>query len=300
MRQVLVILVLISHFVCLSCQSESSIAAVTHSQLSVGLNECVFDDGQLYYVYVPRKSMESAEDSQILVVIHGYSGRLDTEEGRSKVKRGAERWQDLAEKQGWIIIAPHFEEKRFRNDYQRLNLFGLRADLRLLDLVDTVRTELSEISLDSAILLFGFSGGGQFVHRFCAFHADRVSRAVAGSAGWYMWPDPKLPYPIGVRSASLPKGVEPNLQALCGTDLLIIVGENDTNQGSFRANYRQYDLISLQGSGRRERAQKWYNAVQEIAREKNWNCSVRFQVVPNTEHTISSALEEASARFFVD
>jgi poly(3-hydroxybutyrate) depolymerase len=300
MRQAFMILVLVSQFVCLSCQSESSIVTVTHPQLNLGLNECVFDDGQIYYVYVPKKSMESAKDSQILVVIHGYSGRLDTDEGRSTVKRTAERWKDLAEIQGWIVLAPHFDEKRFRNDYQRLNLFGLRADLRLLDLVDSVRTELSEISLDSAILLFGFSGGGQFVHRFCAFHADRVARAVAGSAGWYMWPDPKLPYPIGVRSASLPKGVEPKLQALCGTDLLIIVGENDTNQSDFRETYRQYNLLKLQGSGRRERAQNWYNAVQEMAIKNNWNCNVRFQVVPNTEHTISAALKEASARFLAD
>lgn len=266
-------------------------------ELAPGLNECTHADGQLYYVYVPENAPEDPENARILVAVHGYSGRLDTDDGRDRVRRSAERWIDLAEQEGWVVLAPQFDEDRFENDYQRLNLQGVRADLRLLDLVDHVSSRTTGIKEDRKVLLFGFSGGGQFVHRFCAFNAGRVDRAVAGAAGWYMWPDADLPYPLGVDPDSLPDGVRPDLNGLCGTDLLIIVGENDTTQSSFRKTYGAYDLQQLQGPGRRQRAQNWYDALQQMAGANTWDFAVSIQVIPDTEHTISPALKEASRVF---
>lgn len=36
----------------------------------------------------------------------------------------------------------------------------------------------------SRMHVFGFSGGGQFVHRYALKHPGRIARAVIGAAGW--------------------------------------------------------------------------------------------------------------------
>ena len=42
------------------------------------------------------------------------------------------------------------------------------------------------------------------MYRYVAFHPERIERAVAGAPGWYMWPDPNLPYPIGALTNNWP------------------------------------------------------------------------------------------------
>ena len=85
-------------------------------------------------------------------------------------------------------MASHFDEKRLYKNYQRLNLTGLRSDVRLNQLIQSLCQLLTHIETEKRMLL-GFSGGGQFVHRYLAFHEGMISRAVIGEPGWFMWPD---------------------------------------------------------------------------------------------------------------
>jgi poly(3-hydroxybutyrate) depolymerase len=52
--------------------------------------------------------------------------------------------------------------------------------------------------------LSGYSGGGQFVHRFMLVHPGRVARVAVGAAGWYTFPDPALDWSIPAGSSRGP------------------------------------------------------------------------------------------------
>ena len=261
-----------------------------------GLNARTFEDGQRYYVYVPRKVLQRPKGARLLAAIHGYSGRTDDEPGRQRVLREIERWRALADKERWVLLAPQFAEHLFRDDYQRLTPAGPRADLRLLTLVDEVARQLPGL-VTERIYLFGFSGGGQFVHRFAAFHASKVERAVAGAPGWWMWPEPDQAYPYGFSREGLPEGMVPDLRALCGLPLLVLVGDQDHDQAAFRASEGEDDPVHSQGPGRRDRAQNWAAAIRERAKENDWPCRIEIEVVRDTEHKISPALQRSAEQF---
>ena len=97
---------------------------------------------------------------------------------------------------GWVIIAPLFEKKRFGQYQQLIAKDGQTpSDKALLMLLD--RLEL-DYALDvEQVSLFGFSGGAQMVHRFAMLHPQRVRKVYAMAAGWYMLPDADCP----IRSA---------------------------------------------------------------------------------------------------
>jgi pimeloyl-ACP methyl ester carboxylesterase len=270
--------------------------AETDTNLKAGLNELTFKDGQFYCLYVPPKVLKAPEGVRILVSVHGYTGQEDNEKGRKIVRRTAERWAKLAQKEGWVVLAPHFDETRFNRRYQTLNTGGLRADVRLHQLIEKTEKMLPGIKTDK-LLLFGFSGGGQFVHRYAAFHPERVDRAVVGAPGWYTWPDPSLTYPVGTRSKYLPKGLKPKMCELCGLDLLVIVGDMDLTAGAFEKKYGDHNLLELQGEGRVYRAQNWVDAMREYAGEHDCPFNIKLEIVPFTGHKINTKLLNTSADF---
>jgi pimeloyl-ACP methyl ester carboxylesterase len=254
--------------------------------IMAGLNTFTFHDGQLFYLYVPRRVMVEPRGARILVSIHGYTGSRANARGRAKVRKYVEYWIDLADKKGWVVLAPHFDERRFNKDYQRLNPSGVRADLRLNELVDEVGRRLPGIFTDR-FYLFGFSGGGQFVHRYLTFSPERVCRAVCGAPGWYLWRDPSLPYPVGTAPKTLPHGLRPRWRELCRTKVLLIVGQRDIAQRAFRRRYRKCDLMGLQGKGRRERAVNWFASLRQMANEKGWPFTMAFKVLPRAGHVVN-------------
>jgi pimeloyl-ACP methyl ester carboxylesterase len=268
--------------------------------LNVGLNELFFADGQRYFLYVPASVLANPRESYILAAIHGFSGRTNDSAGVEIVRDNALRWSELAEKNRWIVLAPHFDEGRFNDDYQRLNfsLIGDRADLRLNDLILEVARQIPGINSDK-IYLFGFSGGGQFVHRYAAFHPDRVLRAVAGGAGWYMWPDEDLLYPVGLSISELLFGIKPRINKLLNLDLLVLVGEDDTTKEELREVYFIYDLTNIQGGNRKIRAQNWINELEKISKKEGIEFNVKLAFAPNTGHSITSELKRIASDYLV-
>lgn len=260
-----------------------------------GLQELRYSDGQYCYVYCSKAAIRDSRTTSILVSVHGYSGRKDDETGRGKAKRAAERWAKAAEKYGWVVVAPHFSESIFRNDYQRLNFGGTRSDIRVNELADGIARSIPGLDA-SRLHLFGFSGGGQFVHRYVTFNEGRVNRAVAAGAGWYMWPEDKIAYPLGTGPTEELKA-NVDIRALSAAPLLILVGEDDRDQSSFRRSFGDYDLVALQGAGRHERGKRWHEVLRTKAKANKWAFHVRFQTAPDTDHTISQELKQLAEKF---
>ncbi len=296
MKRIAISIVLVAACALLCHSAPSALASVNS-----GLSELFYSDGQRYFLYVPDSVLHNPEEAHILAAIHGYSGRIDDADGISKVRNTALKWASLAEEYGWVVLAPHFDEDRFNDAYQQLNLsvfgIGVRSDLRLNDLVEEVSQLIPGIN-SQKVYLFGFSGGGQFVHRYTAFHPERVLRAVAAGAGWYMWPDDGIPYPVG--TATLLNKADPKMDELLTSDLLVLVGTEDTTDSSFRETYGFYDLMKMQGATRWERARNWVSELRQIARESDIRASVQLGYAASTGHSISYTLKKIAHDYLTE
>jgi pimeloyl-ACP methyl ester carboxylesterase len=261
-----------------------------------GSNNLYTEDGQYVCIHLPDAMRAQTDQMTLLVVVHGYSARKNNAGGRQVVRRFASYWGEQVAENNWVVLAPHFDEKRFHKDYQRLNRFGLRADWRLNQLVADASILLPNLKKDNRLLL-GFSGGGQFVHRYAAFHENQFSRIVVGAPGWFMWPDPWLIYPLGLGDPQSPAKGRERLHRLCRQKMLLLVGEKDQTQGAFRENYFKYNLCEQQGGGRRQRATNWFLALKKVAEKENIQFRSQFQVVKHMAHRINDHFTGTAVTF---
>ncbi|MGE3288842.1 MAG: hypothetical protein AB7J32_22460 [Pseudonocardia sp.] len=137
--------------------------------------------------------------------------------------------------------------------------------------------------------LFGFSGGGQFVHRFVELmptHRARV--AVAANAGWYTMPDDAVPYPYGLAGA--PVGTA-ELGRAFATDLVLLLGQRDTDP---RDPSLLHDArADRQGMQRLERGRAFFTAAARTARTHGFPLRWRVREVPGLGHVHAAAAQAA-------
>ncbi len=175
-----------------------------------------------YCLYVPKSYKEGGDRAYPLVVlIHG-------------TERGAQRYRDefvaLAESEQCIILAPLFpagiETPGELDNYKFIEFRGMRFDLILLDIV----AEVSErYRLQSErFLIHGFSGGGHFVHRFLYLHPQRLVAASIGAPGMVTLLDKSKPWHVGIAGLEDRFGIAPDIRAMQGVRVQMIVGANDT------------------------------------------------------------------------
>lgn len=176
---------------------------------------------QVYYRYVPP-SYDGRVAFRLLVVIHGRS-------------RGAERYIQqftaFADRHQYVVIAPLFAPSI---RYQELGLGGERADQRLLDLVDEVADDLA-IQGDQ-FDLFGYSGGGQFAHRFLYVQPGRLRSVIIGAPGTVTLPDKSLRWPSGLRGLGQLAGTRISLEEIGRPRVLLVVGADDVTQEDLNQN----------------------------------------------------------------
>jgi pimeloyl-ACP methyl ester carboxylesterase len=195
-----------------------------------------------YYSLIPPGSERLAP----LVLVHGIS------------RNAAElviRFAPFAEKFGVPLIAPLFRKAEYGMYQQMLDQQAqAQSDVALFDILDDARLRWG---LDVArFALFGFSGGGQFAHRFAILHPDRLTACMPASAGWYTWPDESVQWPHGLGGA--PRAID--REALRRLPIHVIVGERDTEMDEALRRSRKID--GLQGLHRLERARRWHQAMQ--------------------------------------
>lgn len=205
-----------------------------------------------------------------LVVIHGIS--------RNAAEMAA-RFASHPAYRGVNIIAPLFERRRF-GQYQQLLTRRAQetpADNALFALLDQLGEDKG-ISVDK-VLLFGFSGGAQMAHRLAMLYPHRVERLCAAAAGWYMLPDPYLPYPYGLGAA----GSKPAPRAdFLDVPTTVIVGERDTRVDE---SVRQDPMIvARQGRDRLERGRTWVQKMAEHAKAMDRHPNVQMVTLENAAH----------------
>ena len=265
--------------------------------LQSNINRFILKDGQSYYVY-PSRQTGNKNPLKLLVLIHGYSARKNNESGRKSVVNLVRKWIEKADENNWLILAPHFDENRFLRDYQRLNFKALRSDIRLNAIIDELGSHIPGLNI-YPFFLFGFSGGGQYVHRYVAMNPGKASAAVASASGWYMWPDKALVYPLGINIGENPGRSKINLKSYCSQKLLILVGKKDLRQGAFRNRYRSFNLNEMQGHSRLERAENWIRSIHEWAWENRQVCRVGIEMISEGRHRLNKYYIEKASAFFL-
>jgi len=136
--------------------------------------------------------------------------------------------------------------------------------------------------------LFGFSGGGQFAHRYAMFYPKRVARMVLAATGWDSFPDPERRYPYGIRSSKDWPKLKFSMERFLQIPTLVMVGEEDDLRDPDLNKARAID--SFQGLNRVERAENWTAAARALGRSYDLQTEFRLQTVPNASHAFTSYL----------
>jgi poly(3-hydroxybutyrate) depolymerase len=232
--------------------------------------------GQTYYLYIPRSMRKSAP---LMISIHGVS---------RNARQHARMLSTMAEQYGVILLAPLFRKKVFP-DYQRLGRLGRgpRSDLALDRIIGEV---LYLTGADTRRLyLSGYSGGGQFAHRYAMAHPERVAAVVIGAAGWYTFPDKKQCYPRGIASTRSLPSLRFNQTRFLRIPMTVIVGDQDIERDP---ELNKSPLIdSQQGLTRVERARNWIESMNRATAAHDIAAHHRLTILPGVGHSFEQGVE---------
>ncbi len=243
------------------------------------------DPRQRYFLYVPASGGCNAP---LLVSVHGIS---------RNARRHVRRFARLAEQYGVVVVAPLFDKERHPG-YQRLGLSGARADLALEQIVaETTRLTGAD---SRHFYLFGYSGGGQFAHRYAMAYPQRVAAIAIGAAGWYTFPDPQRRFPHGTAPHRKLPGLSFDAARFLRVPVCVLVGEEDTVRDSALRQCARID--AHQGVSRFERGQRWVEAMAGAARQHGLKTDYRFIALAGADHSFSrsiksGAMDEAVFRY---
>lgn len=227
-----------------------------------------------YFLYAPKHATPS---SPIVVLVHGIS------------RNAAEhlfRFMPEADRIGAVLVAPLFLRETYGQYQQVIDpKRRTRADLALLDIIDDVARRTGTTT--NRIHLFGFSGGAQFAHRFAMMHPQRVASAVCCAAGWYTFPLPEQPYPLGIATHPVAGGSF-DVAAFSRVPIHVVVGSRDVARDK---SVRVSDALDdQQGSTRLERARRWFSSLEKAAaRVGTADPGRSISIIPRAGHSFTEA-----------
>jgi len=183
---------------------------------------CRLDQRFSYCCYVPEDYAEEGDRRYPLaVIVHG------TERGMQYCR---DAFADFAEAEGVIVLAPLFPvgitAPGELSSYKLLRHGALRYDAVLLSMVDELR-ERYRLAGDR-FLLYGFSGGGHFTHRFLYLHPERLLAASIGAPGVVTLLDREQDFWVGVRDWQDRFGKPLDLAAIRRVPVQMLIGGDDT------------------------------------------------------------------------
>ena len=252
-----------------------------------GFQACRLDRRFSYGVYVPRGyTLARAADYKILVVVHGS-------ERAPEVAR--ELCVDLAEETRRIVLAPLFPvavtEDEETHNYIFLKYRDIRFDQVLLAMVDELGRRFG-VSGDK-FWLAGFSGGGQFAHRFMYLHAARLSAVSVGAPGIVNTLSESQDWFVGIRDVHTQFGQDVDLRGMQCLPVQIVVGAEDVESDIVIAppNALYMDGVNDSGLTRVERARYLHQLMQAAGVDAS------LDIVPGAAHC-AAHVQDAVNGFF--
>lgn len=149
-----------------------------------------------YRLQVPTDLRDDEPPLALWVFVHGTGRETDLY---------LDAFAELARERRAVVMTPLFPVGTQGPDdfynYHLLESGGVRYDEVLLAMVDEVGHRWP---VDTAVFfLHGFSGGGQFAHRFALRHPDRLSAVSVGAPGAVVLPTAGADVPIQVVAGTL-------------------------------------------------------------------------------------------------
>ncbi|OJJ65889.1 hypothetical protein ASPBRDRAFT_435488 [Aspergillus brasiliensis CBS 101740] len=128
------------------------------------------------------------------------------------------------------ILAPLFpanmDGPNDLDSYKVLRSATLRSDLALLAILDEVSTVWPGINTEK-VFLAGFSGGGQFAHRFLYVHPERLAAVSVGAPGKVTMLDEQLAWPSGIANVQVLFGKGVNKDLIRKVQIQLVIGSED-------------------------------------------------------------------------
>lgn len=240
-----------------------------------------------YTLYVPASIEDPERPVDLVVSLHGSTRAMEIyRNGFAEFGR----WNNC------VILSPLFPVGVLGDGngdgYKQLVEGDIRYDQVLLDMVASVGQKYNR-RFDT-FALFGYSGGGQFTHRFCYLHPEKLWAASIGAPGSVTLLDPKQNWWVGVRDFETQFAKPLDLDALRRVPIHMVVGEADleTWEITHREGGKHY-MLGANGAGRtrpeRLAALKASFEAQGV--------KVRFDVLPNVAHQGIKAMPAAQDFF---
>jgi poly(3-hydroxybutyrate) depolymerase len=225
---------------------------------------CRYDQRFSYCVYIPDDGPLSGQGWPVVVAVHGT---------HRDVHRVRESLVAFADRYHCVVVVPLFpggiNNPNDLDNYKFVEYDDIRFDLITLSILDEV-AERWGAAIDR-VFLYGFSGGGQFVHRFAYLHPNRLRAVSVGAPGRTTLIDVEKVWPDGTADLESRFGIAVDVEALRRVPMHIVVGAMDTDPTSLAPG-------SAGGNTRVERAERL---------AANWQANgllVLLDIVPDTAH----------------
>jgi poly(3-hydroxybutyrate) depolymerase len=229
------------------------------------------------YTYLPRHV--KASKAPVVFIMHGH---------QKNAKGSRDEWAQYAEKYGFMVLAPLFDQEQWAgNEYSYASVVGKDGKVRdksmwsfsvIEHLFDAVKAATG--NANSRYFLYGFSEGGQFVHRLVLLLPEaRYARAVIGTPGWYTMPKFDVKFPYGLGGVPLR---EDSLKMSFGRDVVLMLGDQDTDPND--PELRKTRQAMAQGAHRFERGETFFREARGHAAELKAAFAWRLVVVPGAGH----------------
>lgn len=214
----------------------------------------------------------------LFVAVHGI---------RRRAFEQARLFAPIIDSIGGTLIAPLFGKRRF-SGYQRLGhrKKGARADLALQRALADVDRSMQRSG--KSVVMFGYSGGGQFVHRYVMAYPRQVQRMAIAAPGWFTLPDIRLSFPQGVKKAGSMPDLNFDAPVFLRIPTMVLVGENDTNRDD--ALNKRPEIDKRQGRNRLERAFRWVKEMKKASARYLCDTSYELLTVPGCGHSFNDCM----------
>ncbi|MBA3711157.1 MAG: alpha/beta hydrolase [Pyrinomonadaceae bacterium] len=249
---------------------------------------CQYDQRFCYCLYVPSSYSEGGEKQfPLIVVVHG-SGRV--------AESYRDRFRDFAEHHECIVMAPLFPcgvgNPDDQEGYKLLGYGGIRYDHVLLAMVDEVRAKYW--TLGEKLLLFGYSGGGHFAHRFFYCHPQRLAAVSIGAPGAVTLLDELRPWWAGIGGMETKLGLHCDVEAMRSVPVQMVVGANDVETWEVIVKPDSPHWIP----GVNDSGETRIERLQALCRSFEANgIAVRFDLVNGVAHNGFAVLDPVKAFF---
>lgn len=236
---------------------------------------CQRDPRFSYCLYVPESYAEEGQKTYpLIVLVHG------TERG-AWAYRG--NFAQFAQEHDCIVLAPLFPANiggtADLDNYKMIEYQSIRYDLVLLSMVDEVRDKYRVRG--DRFLMHGFSGGGQFAHRFLYLHPSRLAGVSIGAPGRVTLLDETRRWWVGVGDLHEKFGIALDYEAMRRVPVLLVIGSEDTDTWEITMNERSaawMDGANDAGRTRQDRLMKLQESLERAG------ISVQREVVQGAGH----------------